>query len=239
MRNITIALYILCVAVVIYGFTGGYRDPDEDAPTGSVSSCTQPRTALPTSPVEKEFYCFDGAYVRPSDDTDVDDAQGDSDWIFYYRNGDYLPYFDCDAGQRLSSNVMTIDSDAFVDGAIQARGKFFTSTGNINLSVDTHPGGTLIISGAGDVGMWDCPATPNYTALRIITDTTSQVYAIMNGDTTNDKFKLKSGTVLDADDKAQLPTTGNQQFVFECLTAHTWWITVEDAAVTDGGPRVP
>ena len=105
----------------------------------------------------------------------------------------------------------------------------------INLT-DDDVGKIIMMTGAGEVGMPDCDAGLVGGFVTIfVRDASEAVQVVMYGDTSNDYFILKDGTALDANDEADLPTTGNQQFTFMCTEANKWNVWAEDEEVTDGG----
>ena len=107
--------------------------------------------------------------------------------------------------------------------------------------VDADCGKYIVMTGAGDVGMPDCDGDLDGCKITIRVENDSQTNrAIMYADTTNDFFRLKDGTNLDANDAADLPdgaSDGGKNYEFMCVGAnvnHRWDVWEEEGAVTDG-----
>lgn len=110
-----------------------------------------------------------------------------------------------------------------------------SSATTVNLDTDSN-GAFLLMTAAGEVGLWDCStATIGSWVTVWVRDAAEQVEVVMYGDTTNDLFRLKDGTELDANDEADMPVNGNEQATFMCVEANKWYVLSEDAPVTDGG----
>ncbi len=111
-----------------------------------------------------------------------------------------------------------------------------SSATNISLSESDNAGGLVLMTAAGEVGFPDCDTDLIGWWVSVLKrDDTEQVELAMVGDTTNDLFRLKDGTELDADDEADMATAANQLVTVMCVEENKWYIISEDGACTDGG----
>lgn len=116
-----------------------------------------------------------------------------------------------------------------------AAANVFSSATNITLG-DAHVGAIILMTAAGEVGFPDCSSsTIGYFTTVCARDASEQVELVMSGDTSNDLFRLKDATELDANDEADMPTGGNQCATVACIETNKWYIIANDAACTDGG----
>ena len=172
----------------------------------------------------------------------TDEAVGD---IFIFDNDTYdpctvagtTPYLAiCTATGSPGTYKALVDvAGGWLIEELATKAVFVSDADGINLT-DADVGKVIMMTGAGEVGMPDCDADLVGGFVTIfVRDASEQVQVVMYGDTTNDYFILKNGTALDANDEADLPTTGNQQFTFMCTEANKWNVWAEDGTVTDGG----
>ena len=172
----------------------------------------------------------------------TDEAVGD---IFLFDNDTYdpcsvagtTPYFAvCTATGSPGTYKALFDvAGSWLIEELATKAVITSDADGINLT-DADVGKIIMMTGAGEVGMPDCDADLVGGFVTIfVRDASEQVQVVMYGDTSNDYFILKDGTALDANDEADLPTTGNQQFTFMCTEANKWNVWAEDEEVTDGG----
>lgn len=130
---------------------------------------------------------------------------------------------------------LAVGGNVSVLGTLNARASLTSDADGINL-VDADCGKLILMTGAGEVGMPDCDAGLIGCFISIwVRDASEQVQVVAYGDTTNDLFRLKSGTETDANDEADLTTNGNEQFTFMCMETNKWYVYSQDGTVTDGG----
>lgn len=144
-----------------------------------------------------------------------------------------------DSGHDVTPDNITGDTvdDGLVDNAIiDWKADIITSATDITLDEDDNLGDLIFMTAAGEVGFPDCDsALVGWWVSIFVRDSSEQVELVMSGDTTNDLFRLKDGTDLDANDEADCPTNGNEQVTVMCLEANKWYIISQDGDVTDGG----
>jgi hypothetical protein len=141
----------------------------------------------------------------------------------------------CCSFQAFAIEVDT-DADGLIDREFLEAGEVVVSDADgITLTVaDTRT--IVLMTGAGEVGLWDCSTANIGTwAMVWVRDASEQVEVVMSGDTTNDLFVLVDGTELDADDEADMATTAGTKATFICLEENKWYVNSAADSVTDGG----
>lgn len=123
----------------------------------------------------------------------------------------------------------------YAKNPVGASANVYSSATNITLS-DEHAGAIILMTAAGEVGFPDCSASSiGYFVSVCARDASEQVELVMSGDTTNDIFRLKDATELDANDEADMPTGGNQCVTVMCIENNKWYVLSSDAPCSDGG----
>jgi hypothetical protein len=173
----------------------------------------------------------------------------DASHHFYYTLDSGIPAFGWEGDAVMKHGESVVDTGATIyrnadstflieEDRIKVPGPIIGDLGHMSVAESTpipdHWSGTVLVTDAATIGFPDCRTATLGQTIEVITGTTNQVVLGIYGDESNDYFRLKAGTALDANDDADLPTTGYQRFTCKCLVANEWWVTQEDAAVTDG-----
>ena len=123
-----------------------------------------------------------------------------------------------------------------VGGTVQGKRSIVTDADGITLTLATHNGSWILMTGAGEVGLWDC-STANIGSYAYVQtrDAAEQVEVVMAGDTTNDLFRLNDGTETGANDEADMGVAANDWACFVCMENNKWYVFDGKGTVADGG----